>query len=352
MRFRTTAVLITTIALCILLFLRQHLLVLGDVLYTYSSFYPLLSSHPELLYKYPSLVNQSTQIPKIIHQIALGNPDLNKYKSYINSCRALHADWQFNMWTDENATLFIHEKYPQLWPSYSGYSQNIQRANILRYALLHTYGGVYLDLDITCLIAFESTKLLNLPFVTPGAHPAGVNNAVIFSIPRHSFLTYLLTSIPKHNLYWGLPMRLPYVENMLSAGCMFFSNQWMRYTAQMLSRHQGDSVYILADGNGDIRPHMLRGSVQTPIVAHGGASSWHGWDAAAMLVIGNHFQLVVTILGSLTVSITMLLFYRCLCSKLRRRRVWTKSLPKDVIRWSPSYWSREAGLDPCYHGGY
>lgn len=328
MRSRSVAALLAFSLLLVFLSLRKHINVLLDIAHTYSTFYPLLRNHPELLYKYPEAVDQSAHVSKIIHHVALGSGsnNLTKYQPAMDSCRNLHPDWQYNLWTDANATSFMREYYPEIAPHYEGYFQNIQRANVLRYAVLHKYGGVYFDLDVTCSISLEKTPLLGLPFVSPGAHPAGVNNAFIATRPGHAFLTHLLNSVPRHDMYWGLPMRLPYIENMLSAGCMFFSNMWMEYAGALVAGYEKERVHILADETGDIAPHMLRGVVKTPIMAHGGASSWHGWDAAAIVAIGKYYRTVVTVLMAVVVVSTMLLLYRCLGA--RRRRAWWRAPTK------------------------
>lgn len=277
--------------------LRHHFAQLGEVVRTYGTFHGLLRAHPELLYRYPEHTAQTNaSTPKIIHQIALGNANLTKYEAAIHSCRYIHPDWQYRLWTDENATAFISEHYPLVLPHYTRYPQNIQRANILRYALLHRFGGVYLDLDITCHVALDSTPLVGLPFVSPGAYPAGVNNAFIAARPGHPFLAELLDSVPRHDLYWGLPMRIPYVENMLSTGCMFFTNRWMDYVRDVVAGGHNETVHILADGSGSMEPHMLRGKITTPIFSHGGASSWHSWDAALILAIGEHYLFSLALL--------------------------------------------------------
>merc|ERR1712000_693159 len=161
------------------------------------------------------------------------------------------------MWTDTTANEFMSQHYPDLWPHYRNYGQSIQRANSLRYALLEHYGGVYLDIDITCRHPLDNIR--HIPLLTPGAHPAGVNNAFILARPHHPFLQHLLAGLPSSDLTWGAP----YVENMLSTGCALFGNRWMSYVRSLQSKTHApeDNVYILADGQGLIASHMLRGKV-------------------------------------------------------------------------------------------
>lgn len=279
-------------------YLRLHLRELSQVVRTYSTFYPYLKSHPQTLFRYPASTTETNRdvdvdgdqlVPRRIHQIHLqeGRPSvLSKHSKAIVSCRTVHPEWNHTIWTDETGTDFIQEHYPSIYPHYIGYKQSIQRANILRYALLDHYGGVYVDLDVTCRHSLD--ELRHVPFLTPGAHPAGVNNAFILARQGHPFFKHLLDAVPSRDLRW----RLPYVENMFSTGCMFFSNMWISYTRSGLADSPKDAVYILADEEGAIESHMLRGVVTTPLFKHGGASSWHGWDAAVIVMIGKYYSYI------------------------------------------------------------
>lgn len=349
MRARNIVVLTAIAVFWFTVLFRRHIHELGEIVLTYSTFYPLLHNHPDILYRHPENASSTDPessfsslgpvvVPKIIHQIALGNASVSKYQAAITSCTDLHPDWQHNLWTDVNATAFIAEFYPDILPHYTGYAQNIQRANILRYALLHHSGGIYVDLDVTCRVPLDSTPIVRLPYVSPGAHPAGVNNAFIATEPGHPFLTQLLENVPSHDLHWALPMRIPYVENMLSTGCMFYSNQWMSYVRHLMKGRLSRPVYILSDEHGDMAPHMLRGKVTTPIFVHGGASSWHGWDAALFLTIGEHYTFY---LGLLFVILTVLFlgayFWTTSKRSYRRRcRLFPFGRVASRSSWSPT----------------
>ncbi|KAH7316804.1 nucleotide-diphospho-sugar transferase [Stachybotrys elegans] len=302
MRPGTLKLLLVFGAVATVLFFMQHILQLFEVVRTYATFHSLVRTHPDLLYRYPETIDGPVVVPKILHYVVLGDAELSKYDDALKSCRDLHKDWKYEIWTDETADQFLADNYPDILPHYKGYHQNIQRANVLRYALLHKFGGVYLDLDVSCLVALDSTSLLKLPFVSPGAHPAGVNNAFIAAQPGHPFLGSVLEAVPSHDMFWGIFIRIPYVENMLSTGCMFYTNMWMAYVRSLLAGSPESPVHILADETGDMKPHMLRGKIVTPIFAHGGASSWHSWDAAILLTIGKNYTLFVSVLGVTAVA--------------------------------------------------
>ncbi|KAL1586109.1 hypothetical protein WHR41_04746 [Cladosporium halotolerans] len=263
-----------------LIYLRWHIRDLWECIHTYATFDALdldLFTYPPT-YADTKLAAQSPQLaPKILHQIMLHeehhNTTLSKYTTARQSCTSLHPTWDHKLWTNNNATIFVVTNYPHILPHYLSYPQPIQRTNILRYLLLHHFGGVYLDADITCRAPLG--PLLHTPFLTPAAHPAGINNAFILSRAQHPFLTSLIARIPSRNLPWPLP----YVENMLSTGCMFFSNAWMAYMRRRDGLDSQDRVFVLADERGRLGAHLLRGRTVTPLFEHGGASSWHSWDA-------------------------------------------------------------------------
>ncbi|RMY93109.1 hypothetical protein D0862_09301 [Hortaea werneckii] len=96
----------------------------------------------------------------------------------------------------------------------------------------------------------------------------------------------------------------------MPTGCMYFTNRWMSYVRWLKdgskSATSDEQVYVLADTDGNIDRHMLRGKVTTPLFAHGGASSWHGWDAAAIVLIGKHYCIFLVLVGlGMGMSITI-----------------------------------------------
>ena len=85
------------------------------------------------------------KIPKIIHQIWIG-PKPIPWK-WINSFKidflSKYPDWKHYLWTDSNInTLDLINNAAYLdCKSYNG------KSDILRYELLHQYGGIYIDAD-------------------------------------------------------------------------------------------------------------------------------------------------------------------------------------------------------------
>ena len=51
------------------------------------------------------------------------------------------------LWTDKKAREFIADEYPWFLETFDGYPYPIQRADAIRYFVLHHFGGIYIDLD-------------------------------------------------------------------------------------------------------------------------------------------------------------------------------------------------------------
>ena len=55
---------------------------------------------------------------------------------------------QHHLWSADELDALIKQKYPQFWPTYCNVPFSVMRADIGRIAILHSYGGLYADLDV------------------------------------------------------------------------------------------------------------------------------------------------------------------------------------------------------------
>lgn len=155
-RSRRGAVLVS-ILLC-LLFTRKHLsiglsLALTPLIFTFGDASMRLSAERDnfdiTFDNYPSYPTPDTaedpsyQVPPIIHHIFLGSPDAPhpEWDEAGEACRKYHPGYTFEMWDDSRAAEFVAKEYPSIWQTWKGYKYVIQRADSLRYMILHTYGG-------------------------------------------------------------------------------------------------------------------------------------------------------------------------------------------------------------------
>lgn len=133
------------------------------------------------------------RIPGIIHQ-TYKNADIpEKWKNYQSSCNHTDTSWEYNLWTDKMNLAFIERHYPWFLHTYISYPYAIQRADAIRYFYLYHYGGVYVDLDISC--AKDFNQIRNVPAWIPKTDPIGFSNDAMGSIPKHPFFKQVIEAL-------------------------------------------------------------------------------------------------------------------------------------------------------------
>ena len=139
-------------------------------------------------------------IPKLIHQ-TWSTADLPKQSETLTQrWKQLHSDYAYRLWTDDECREFVRAEYPGFYSTYQAFPSEIQRVDAVRYLILNTFGGIYLDLDMF--------PLKNLDALTPSsdfmasyepdeaatrhAREFIVSNAFMASPPQHPFLGKLI----------------------------------------------------------------------------------------------------------------------------------------------------------------
>jgi inositol phosphorylceramide mannosyltransferase catalytic subunit len=153
---------------------------------------PLTPAHP-------------TAIPKILHQTWKRADIPFEFIGFVDSWRRHHPQWEYRLWTDEDNRRFIAAHYPEFLASFDAYTQPIQRADAVRYFLLHHFGGLYVDLDfracrpIDPLLAGHDCVLGLEPEDHSRIHqrPRIVGNAFLAAAPRHPFFAEVIRRLPE-----------------------------------------------------------------------------------------------------------------------------------------------------------
>jgi len=130
-------------------------------------------------------LSQEPLIPKKIHQIWLGSPLPDEFKSFCESWKTTHPGWEYKLWTDKD----IEELNLENKALYDAATNYGERSDIARYEILYRFGGLYIDTD------FESIKPMDIlhhmfDFYTgyPGWCEPILNNGLIASSPNHPLL--------------------------------------------------------------------------------------------------------------------------------------------------------------------
>jgi hypothetical protein len=92
-------------------------------------------------------------IPRIIHQIwyqgATAVPP--RYRAFRDGWQKAHPGWEHRLWDQASCRALLAERYPDFLATWEAYPLFIQRIDSIRYFILHSHGGLYLDMDMECL---------------------------------------------------------------------------------------------------------------------------------------------------------------------------------------------------------
>lgn len=287
--------------------------------------YPLLQSSADWQTTDPNLLrlvnesyaqhttSQPDLVPPILHHIFLGKPRHEMPPSWSisrDACLDYHPNYTHHFWDDESAQKFMSSHYPWFLQRWLNYKYPIQRADSLRYFLLHHYGGIFLDLDLECLRSLG--PLRQFPVVNIAAVPAGISNGFMMALPQHPFLGQVISALALYDRTW---FWIPYAAVMFSTGPMFLSAEHARFTTYHSpgSSASAPSLAVL-----DNPYHRLSGPVKTPLFRHLGSSSWHNDDAKLLKRVINRRVPVFLFLTLLGVGVVVWF-----------ARKWTLSPPKS-----------------------
>ncbi|KAK4450949.1 hypothetical protein QBC34DRAFT_60815 [Podospora aff. communis PSN243] len=218
------------------------------------------------------------RVPPILHHVAMGGAGaehhIAKWQHVRHSCIDMHSGWDVYLWTDELASTFVADHFPEFREMWENYRYPIQKIDALRYMILYHYGGVILDMDLQCRRALG--PLRRFDFVAPAAHPTGFSVGFMMASKRNEFVGAMVKNLKRYNRHW---LGLPYPTVMFSTGCHYAS------TIHAYQRNRTE-LKVLAGPPDNFKLHSLNGPVSTPIFNHLGSSSWHSYDAAMIVSLG------------------------------------------------------------------
>ncbi|GAA5985823.1 hypothetical protein JCM5350_006899 [Sporobolomyces pararoseus] len=227
--------------------------------------------------KNSSTVDRKPRIPKIIHATWKTDVLPDRWEKIRQGCIDLHPDYEFMLWSDASSRNFIAEYYPWFLSTFDGYVYPIQRADVIRYFVLHRFGGIYMDLDIGCRRNMD--PLLYFEVILPQTIPVGVSNDLMFAEKNHPFMDLVIHNLITFDHTYGTN----YPTVMFSTGPMFLSAQyglWPKDVSEGMERQ----VRVL--------PRRWYGKNAPPsqmtdsYFDHYYGSSWHAEDAGFITFLG------------------------------------------------------------------
>jgi len=146
---------------------------------------------------------------------------------YAQSWKRHHPGWEFCHWTLADLPPLANHELFNACPN-TGY-----RSDILRYELLHRFGGVYVDLDFECLRPLDPLLDGMAGFagtISPRHRDIGVQTvetAILGSVPGSPFFRTLIDDLPSWTDWWGW-----HPSVAVRSGPQYFEKQLQRWRAR------------------------------------------------------------------------------------------------------------------------
>lgn len=168
-------------------------------------------------------------IPETLHQIWIGpDPIPEQYAAYSETWRAHHPGWEHRLWTEDSLPAMrnrgLYDAAEDFVPEHSVWQF---RADVLRYEILWSYGGVYVDVDFECLAPLDPHIAGMEAFAAWESQDRWVNNALLGAEPAHPFLDRLIA---------GLPASVAHHRGQrpnVSAGPQYLTGLWRRHRDEL-----------------------------------------------------------------------------------------------------------------------
>lgn len=121
-----------------------------------------------------------TRIPRTFHRVWVGEqPMPEEHKRFGETFAKHHPEWEMRLWTDDHLSeLGIGTTERERCRAYS------ELSNLMRYEVLHRYGGVYVDTDVECLKPL-APLLKGIDAFAALEVPERVGTAILGSVPGH-----------------------------------------------------------------------------------------------------------------------------------------------------------------------
>jgi mannosyltransferase OCH1-like enzyme len=138
-------------------------------------------------------------------------------------CIDRNPNFTIKIWDTNEARRLLEDHYAWFLPVYDGYRHPIQRVDAIKYFILWHYGGIYLDLDISCRKGLQ--PLLDFPAWMPRASPLGVNNDAMAARAGHPLMWRMIESLRRRD------------RNLVSSWLTIFWTTGPKFVSDMLREY-------------------------------------------------------------------------------------------------------------------
>ncbi|KAH8812239.1 nucleotide-diphospho-sugar transferase [Xylogone sp. PMI_703] len=326
--------------LCLHYYIKEELLfsaVLDSSFITFDDFDPEytkalnISISDRTPIQYDAPLSSTIKIPPIIHNIWFAGisrdqsmktkiPDI--WSTAQDMCRDNNPNYTIYTWNADSGREFIEEHYAWFLPTYDGYKFPIQRVDALKYFVLWHYGGVYMDLDISCRRSLD--PLLEFSAWFPRASPLGINNDLMASRPGHPVFGRMIQNLRNYDVSYYFT----YPTVFWSTGPMFanimLKDYWFRGNKPVGSRAEEEANITITNDDETCVRELLEGgsrahryscpgdiailprifySEEYTFFGHRPGGSWHGDDVVVVVWVWERRYAIIGMILISTVGI-------------------------------------------------
>lgn len=147
------------------------------------------------------------RIPKIIHQTWKTKRLPTLFQKSQRSWKSKNPNWEYRFYSDKDCLDFVKKHFPQYLSLYQSLCSGVQRSDVFRYLVLYHYGGLYVDMDTTCLRPIDDWLnplqekndtldcIIGKDFLKDDPEGTG------FGVEIEEYLQWCLISVPNHPLW-------------------------------------------------------------------------------------------------------------------------------------------------------
>ena len=237
--------------------------------------------------------NPKIKIPKVIYQTwketSFDAID-TKTSVLMNSWRQLNMDWEYKLYGDDECREFVKEYHPDALAAYDMLPKPVERADFFRYLVILSFGGVYADVDCTCIKPIEEWIKADDGMVVGLEFPLKKNDENKKHYPFQTCAQWVFAAVPNHPILLDLkalileeitsqkqPFGVSSIDTLTRTGPVIFTKAISRYIEK-----QGESYESYYEGGviGDLRIHLKSILSHWPDKAHQDSCVLHGYEGS------------------------------------------------------------------------
>jgi hypothetical protein len=188
-------------------------------------------------------------IPRLIHQSWKIREIPANLREFQRSWQVHHPAWEYKLWTDADNRRLIDEHYPQFAAFYQRLSPSILKADFVRMAYMHCFGGLYVDLDFEALRPLDG--LLNKPQIVVGREFDGAGR---FMRGRDYVVNALMASPAGHSVWLEI---MQAVHDRFRAKRLFEIRDLYVFRVMLAVFDEILDMYQQSHGDITIQPHAV-----------------------------------------------------------------------------------------------